>query len=68
MRFYVKCDICNGEFHCENMRIPKEITLVEGLDMCDLCKKEYFKRLKRLTKDLQKEKFSKSLDKTGDSK
>jgi len=68
MRFYVKCDICDGEFHCKQMRLPKEILLVDGLDMCDDCRKEYHKRLKKMTKDLQKERFQKPLQKTGRTK
>lgn len=57
MRFYVKCDLCNTDFHCEKMKLPKKIMLVEGLDMCDDCRKEYYKRLRKLIKDLQKERF-----------
>lgn len=59
MRFYVRCDICDGEFHCTKMRLPKEIILVDGKDMCDLCWEEYTKRLKKMIKELQKERFGK---------
>ena len=59
MRFFVKCDMCNKEFHCYAMRLPKERVLVDGLDMCDLCKKEYNKRLKKMIRELQKERFAK---------
>lgn len=58
MRFYVKCDICNREFKCEKMRLPKQIMKIEELDMCDDCRKEYYKRLRKLTKELQKERFA----------
>jgi len=58
MRFFIKCDICNKEFHCESMRLPKGVGLVDGLDMCETCRVEYFKRLKKMTKELQKERFN----------
>ena len=64
MRFLVKCDICNKEFKCDEMRLPKQIVLVEGLDMCDNCRFEYNKRLKKLIKQLQKEKFVLQSNKT----
>ena len=65
MRFYVRCDICNEEFHCENLRLPKEILLVKGLDMCSDCRKEYHKRLNKMIKELQKEMFQKPSQKIG---
>lgn len=58
MRFYVKCDICNKEFKCDGMKLPKWILLVDGLDMCNNCRIEYYKRLKKMIKELQKERFS----------
>ena len=64
MRFLVKCDICNKEFKCDVMRLPKQIVLVEGLDMCDNCRFEYNKRLKKLIKQLQEEKFVLQSNKT----
>jgi len=59
MRFYVRCDICNKEFYCEQMRIPKDIILVNGLDMCSNCRNEYNKRLKIMIRELQKQRFAK---------
>jgi hypothetical protein len=61
MRFYIKCDICNKEFYCEKMRMPKEICLIDGLDMCTPCRLEYNKRLKRMLKELMKDKFGNEL-------
>jgi len=58
MRFYVKCDICNKEYHCEKMRLPRGIMLIDGLDMCKECRIEYNKRLKKMVKELQKERFT----------
>ncbi len=52
MRFYVKCDICNKEYHCEKMELPKQINLIEGLDMCDPCRIEYYKRLRKVIREL----------------
>jgi len=57
MRFFVKCDICNVEFHCEKMKLPKEIILVDGMDMCKDCRIKYNKRNKKMIRDLQKESF-----------
>jgi len=57
MRFFVKCDICNSEFYCEKTKLPKEILLVDGLDMCKDCRIQYNKRLKKMISGLQKERF-----------
>ena len=55
MRFLVECDICGGVFKTEKMSLPKNITLIEGYDMCDECSKEYLKRKRGLIKVLAKE-------------
>ena len=59
MRFFVKCDICNRDFHCEGMKLPKEIILNYGLDMCDECRKEFNKRINKMKNEIQKERFNK---------
>jgi|TARA_R100000093_G_scaffold70867_2_gene45033 hypothetical protein len=58
MRFFVKCDICNKEFVCEQMRIPKGISLIDGNDMCKSCQMEYAKRRREMLNKLQKERYN----------
>ena len=55
MRFFVKCDICWKEFKCEKMRLPSEIMLIEGMDLCKRCRFKYHKRKMELLDELSKE-------------
>ena len=55
MRFFIKCDICNKEFYCEQMRLPKQISLIDGLDFYKSCQIEYKKRKRDMLYKLQKE-------------
>ena len=55
MRFFVRCDICGKEFHCEKMRLPKKIILVDGMDLCDSCRIEYHKRRRKMINDMAKD-------------
>ena len=55
MRFFVKCDICGKEFKCEKMKLPSEIMLIEGMDLCKRCRFKYHKRKMKLLDELSKE-------------
>ena len=59
MRFFVRCDICNKEFYCEQMRLPKQITLIDGLDLCKSCQMEFAKGRRELLRKLQKSRYGK---------
>jgi len=56
MRFFARCDICLKEYHCKGMRLPKQLTLVEGMDLCEECHLEYEKRKRKILRDLAREK------------
>ena len=59
MRNITRCDICNTEKSTDKPRIPDGFILVNGLDFCEGCYKEFVKRERKLIKDLQKERFAK---------
>jgi hypothetical protein len=57
MRFFIKCDICNKEVLINPPRIPKDFSLIDGLDMCKSCQMLYKKRIREVIQKLQKERF-----------
>ena len=58
MRNITRCDICNKEKSMDKPIRPEGFVLMNGLDFCEDCYKEFNKRERKLIKDLQKEKFT----------
>lgn len=66
MRNITRCDICNVEKSTDKPRVPNGFMLVNGLDFCGDCYKEFVKGERKLIKDLQKERYRKDKQKGSD--